>query len=149
MATMTPTDVRQSIATHLAGLAGWRESAFPADIYGRSPNSLAHQTFAVGVESSTPVTDRQKYTDGVLTASVIFLRYGWRLAPKALIAGYDAAMSGGSDLIKRVMTRSSVDPIWPGSLKPILSTFVVKVDDNGEWATGEVRFEVGHLMPLS
>lgn len=148
MAALTPSDVRKRIATHVALLTPWKESPVPADVFGRSPDSLAHQAFAVGVLPLAVVGDRQSYVDGAQVRTECVIRYAWRVAPKAQLPSYDAALAAGQALVAQVMARTTAPVVWPGDLTPTLTSLAGTVQESGEWFLGEARLSIYHLLAL-
>jgi hypothetical protein len=49
--------IRQRFATKIATLDGFEQSRNPFDGYGRSPNTVAHKRFMVGIQGVTARDD--------------------------------------------------------------------------------------------
>ena len=66
MATVRLSSIRSRVATALEAItgAGLNQSPLPFDAFGRTPNSIAHKAFAVGIGGSNAMDDRQRPTEG-------------------------------------------------------------------------------------
>ena len=62
--------IRQRFSTMIDSLDGFDESRNPFDGYGRSPNTIAHKRFSVGIRSvSSRDDDRQRRGVGVMSST--------------------------------------------------------------------------------
>jgi hypothetical protein len=128
-------------------LDGYDESRNPYDGYGRSPNTIAHQRFSVGIRGVTSRTDdRQRESDGVMTETEVFVRYPFRIRPKDQVSSYDLALSSAESVIKKITNRSS--PLHD-NLQIRWRGLDNELADSGEWVSIIITFIVLHYISLT
>jgi hypothetical protein len=71
------------VATALEAIAGagLKESPLPFDAFGRTPNSIAHKAFSVGIGGSNAMDDRQRPTEGAMLQTDLDITFAFRLRP--------------------------------------------------------------------
>ena len=117
--------IRQRVATQLAALSGWRQSAWHLDAFGRDPDQVQHHSFAVGVLSSAPTASpgRRQITEGLATASQIQVQFAHRLTVDGQVAAYDAALDAEGAAITAVLSlinRTALHILWDSSSRAAL-----------------------------
>jgi len=147
MASVSLSTIRSRFATAISSLDGYDESRNPYDGYGRSPNTIAHQRFSVGIRGVTSRTDdRQRESDGVMTETEVFVRYPFRIRPKDQVSSYDLALSSAESVIKKITNRSS--PLHD-NLQIRWRGLDNELADSGEWVSIIITFIVLHYISLT
>lgn len=97
--------VRQTVVAAIGAVNGWKESSWPADLFGRDTAMILHHTFAVGIASTTPHSRdaRQRVAEGLLVTSTVVVSWAHRLRGDAQIGDYDAALDAERDVVGVVM----------------------------------------------
>ena len=73
MASVSLSTIRQRFATQINTLDGFDESRNPYDGYGRSPNTIAHKRYSVGIRGvNSRDDDRQRRSTGVMSETEVF-----------------------------------------------------------------------------
>tara|TARA_R100001463_G_scaffold49901_2_gene99931 strand:- start:3309 stop:3752 length:444 start_codon:yes stop_codon:yes gene_type:complete len=147
MASVSLSTIRSRFATAISSLDGYDESRNPYDGYGRSPNTIAHQRFSVGIRGVTSRTDdRQRESDGVMTETEVFVRYPFRIRPKDQVSSYDLALSSAESVIKKITNRST--PLHD-NLQIRWRGLDNELADSGEWVSIIITFIVLHYISLT
>lgn len=92
--------VRAAVAQQVDALAGFHQSKFPIDYFGRTANQTAHLAFACSIESSTALNERQRITVGIMLQSACKVVFSFRIRPHDLITDYDNALDKEVEVIK-------------------------------------------------
>lgn len=139
--------IRSRFATKISALDGFDESRNPFDGYGRSPNTIAHQRFSVGIGSvSSRDDDRQKQSSGVMAATEVRVRYAYRIKPKDQVSSYDGGLQSAQNLITALTNRTS--PLHD-DLQIRFSGMDNELSDSGEWLSLTLNFLIIHFLSLS
>jgi hypothetical protein len=139
--------IRQSCASTLEVLAGWRESRWPYDLLGMDPNGLVHKSFAIGVGQSIPVNlDRQVPATGVYVETEILVRFLWRLRPDNMRGDYDAALAGESALVVALVADPPSNRI---TFKRVVGRAVEAVSEGRNYFVGTIQMGVHHHYALN
>lgn len=139
--------IRQRFADAISTLDGFDESRNPFDGYGRSPNTVAHKRFSVGIGSVTSRDDdRQRRSVGIMTDTEVVVRYAFRIRPKDQIDSYDDALQSAHTVISQITNRST--PLHD-SLQIRFRGIDNELADSGEWCTINVSFTVLHYIQLT
>jgi hypothetical protein len=147
MSTVKLSTIRQRFATKITSLDGFEESRNPFDGYGRSPNTIAHKRFAVGIRSvSSRDDDRQRSAAGALTETEVFVRYAYRIKPKDQIDSYDNGLDSAQDVIEALTPRTS--PLH-NDLQIRWTGLDNELSDSGEWMTITITFIILHYINLT
>ena len=147
MSTVSLSTIRSRFAAAMDSLSGFDESRNPYDGYGRSPNTIAHQRFSVGIRGvSSRTDDRQKQDIGVMTETEVFVRYAFRIKPKDQISSYDSALDSAETVIKKITNRSS--PLH-NDLQIRWRGLDNELADSGEWVSIIITFLVLHYISLT
>ena len=156
MASLTVAALRQAMAARIAGLSGWWEAPVPFDSFGLSgvPDALpalkAHLAFVVGTPSTTPITWRQKASEGVYVETDTRVRFFARHTPGPTRsqASLDAATAAEQALIARVI---SVDAAWPVTFDLEFRSIPshAALTTSGEWFLSEIQFTARHVYALA
>ena len=148
MSTIKLSVIRTRLKTAIEGipLIGLKESPLPFEAFGRTPNSIGHKSFSVGVLDSTSTDDRQKLTIGTLTETNIQIQVSYRLKPLAQNVGVNDAMDIENDIIIALCNRTDV------TLYANLHIKFVSVNrtlaETGEYIISSINFETLHYLPL-
>ena len=147
MSVVSLSTIRARFATQINSLTGFDESRNPFDGYGRSPNTIAHKRFAVGIGSVVSrEDDRQRKAAGVMSESQALVRYAFRIKPKDQIDSYDDALDSAQEVIKTITNRSS--PLHD-NLQIRWTGLDNELSDSGEWCTITITFSILHYINLS
>lgn len=147
MSTVTPSAIRQSIASTLSGLSGWSESRWVFDFMAWDPDGEIHKTFAVGIGATDPTAPTGGRRKTVVEAETeVRVRYLWRIRGDAAVDDYDAALDGGDALLVAIhkawpeYTHAIFRGVLPRSVPPELE---------GRYFVGEIRIGVKHALALT
>jgi hypothetical protein len=139
--------IRQRFANAITDLTGFDESRNPYDGYGRSPNTVAHKRFSVGVGSvSSRDDDRQRRLQGIMSETEILVRFAFRIRPKDQIDSYDDALQSAQQVIEKITNRST--PLHD-NLQIRFRGLDNELSDSGEWCTITILFTVLHYIQLT
>lgn len=146
MSAVSLSTIRQRFASAISALAGFDESRNPFDGYGRSPNTVAHKRFSVGVGTVTSRDDdRQRRSTGIMTDTDVLVRFAFRIRPKDQIESYDDALDAAAEVIEKITNRST--PLHD-NLQIRFRGFDNELSDSGEWCTLSIQFSVLHYINL-
>ena len=122
MATVDYSTLRQRFSSTISTLTGFEESRNPYDGQGRSPNTIAHQMYSVGIRaSSAQDADRQRKSDGVMMYSAYLEIY--------------------------TLTNRSAPLHTDTQIR--FSSMANELTDSGEWLTVILTFTVTHQINIS
>ena len=139
--------IRQRFATMIDSLDGFDESRNPFDGYGRSPNTVAHKRFMVGIRSvSSRDDDRQRRGVGVMTSTEVLVRYAYRIRPKDQIESFDDGLDSAQTVINAITKRST--PLHD-EIQIRFGGMDNELSDSGEWMSITLAFEVLHYLYLT
>lgn len=138
--------MRAGVATRVATLAGWTESALPFEQFRNTSNLELSSTFAVGVPEIQPEPDRQRAAEGVLSLADVRVAFAQKMKPKEKVASYGLGLESGRAIVKALLT--DVSP-WPGERHPVFVGLTGGVIESGEWFVGEARFTVQFRLDLT
>lgn len=139
--------IRQRFATMIDSLDGFDESRNPFDGYGRSPNTIAHKRFSVGIRSvSSRDDDRQRRGVGVMSSTEVMVRYAFRIRPKDQIESFDDGLDSAQTVINAITKRST--PLHD-ELQIRFGGMDNELSDSGEWMSITLAFEVLHYLYLT
>ena len=139
--------IRQRIATKVDSLDGFQESRNPFDGYGRSPNTVAHKRFMVGIQGVTARDDdRQRRTEGVMASTQLSIRYAYRIRPKDQLESFDNGLDSAQDVINAITVRST--PLHD-NLQIRFSGMDNELSDSGEWMSITLTFQILHYLFLN
>jgi len=139
--------IRQRFATQIATLSGFTESRNPYDGYGRSPNTVAHKRFMVGIQSVTSRDDdRQRRGVGVMTSTMVGVKYIFRIRPKDQLESFDDGLDSAQTVINAITKRST--PLHD-EIQIRFGGMDNELSDSGEWMSIILSFEVLHYLYLT
>jgi hypothetical protein len=139
--------IRQRFATMIDSLSGFDESRNPFDGYGRSPNTVAHKRFMVGIRSVTSRDDdRQRRGVGVMSSTEVMVRYAYRIRPKDQIESFDDGLDSAQTVINAITKRST--PLHD-EIQIRFGGMDNELSDSGEWMSITLSFEVLHYLYLT
>jgi len=147
MAAVNLSIIRSRFADKISSLTGFNESRNPFDGYGRSPNTVSHKLFMVGVGGvRAREDDRQKRFIGVMSQTEILVRFIYRIRPKDQIESYDDGLNAAQEVIEALTNRSS--PLHD-DLQIRFMGLDNELSDSGEWLTFTLNFSVLHYLYLT
>jgi len=147
MSAVSLSTIRKRFAAAVTTLSGFDESRNPFDGYGRSPNTIAHKRFSVGVGTVTSrEDDRQRRSDGIMTDTQMSVRFAFRIRPKDQIESYDNALDAAEQVIEIITNRST--PLHD-SLQIRFTGLDNELADSGEWCSLTLTFSVLHYIQLT
>lgn len=147
MSAVSLSTIRKRFADAVTTLSGFDESRNPFDGYGRSPNTIAHKRFSVGVGTVTSrEDDRQRRSTGIMTDTQMSIRFAFRIRPKDQIESYDNALDAAEQVIEIITNRST--PLHD-SLQIRFTGLDNELADSGEWCTLTLSFSVLHYIQLT
>ena len=126
--------------------AGLTQSPMPYEAFGRTPNSIAHKSFAVGVLSSVAQQDRQKPNVGSLTITTIDIKMTYRIRPLAQITDVGNTMDLENDIIIALCNRAYTTLYENIHIK--FTNLSRSLVDSGEYMLSSIGFEIMHYIPL-
>ena len=139
--------IRQRFSRMIDSLDGFDESRNPFDGYGRSPNTIAHKRFSVGIRSvSSRDDDRQRRGVGVMSSTEVMVRYAFRIRPKDQIESFDDGLDSAQTVINAITKRST--PLHD-ELQIRFGGMDNELSDSGEWMSITLAFEVLHYLYLT
>ena len=142
MAALSRSTIRARLAAGIAALSGFTESRISYDNFGRSPNSMAHKAFAVGVGRTTP-RGRPRHSDGYHSDTDFPIRVLVKLRPKARISSYGDGLDVEHAAIKAALgvSLANCQILLDSILSPI-------TDPDGEFARYEFVIRVSSVLAL-
>jgi len=148
MATIKLSVIRKRVAVALEGIsgAGLRESPLPFQAFGRTPNSIAHKAFSVGIGGSNASDDRQRPTEGAMLQTDLDITFAFRIRPLDQLTDIDLQLDMENTIITALLDRSNA-VLYPNlHIKLISSTRLLT--DSGEYVLSTLSFEALHFIPL-
>lgn len=146
MSAVSLSSIRQRFATKIGSLDGFNEGRNPYDGYGRSPNTVAHKSYSVGIRGvSSRDDDRQRRAAGIMSESEVFVRYAFRIRPKDQLDSYDDALDSAQLVIQALTNRST--PLHD-DLQIRFTGMDNELSDSGEWCSINLTFNVLHYLYL-
>lgn len=146
MSTLDISAIRLRVVAAISGAlaaSGWRESKNPYEQFGTGDGEgRFNKGFAVGVPSTTPKTDRQRRSLGVLSETDVRVRWAYQLGALKQVTSYDDGLGVEASI------RNAIATIAQGEdLHLILGPSTRETDDQG-WMTGEMTWVAIHRLPL-
>ena len=148
MATIKLSVIRKRVAVALEGIsgAGLRQSPLPFQAFGRTPNSIAHKGFAVGIGGSNAADDRQRPTEGAMLQTDLDITFAFRLRPLDQLTDIDLQLDMENTIITALLDRGNA-VLYPNIHIKLLSSSRV-LTDSGEYVLSSLAFEILHFIPL-
>ena len=140
---ITPSAIRQRIATAVDAVSGLHESRWGWSLFASDTDHAAPGAFAVGLPATSPLSSRQRLSEGARVRTIASVKYAHRLRSDAQVGDYDAALAVEASIVVAVMAMSLADLslLWAGEPSR-------EVTPAGDWFLGELRFQVDHLYAL-
>lgn len=148
MATIQLSTIRKRVATAMEAIsgAGLKESPLPFDAFGRTPNSIAHKAFSVGIGGSNAQDDRQRPLEGAMLQTDLDITFAYRLRPLDQLTDVDNQLDMENTIITALLDRTD-SSIYPNlHIKFISSNRLLT--DSGEYVLSTLSFEALHFIPL-
>lgn len=147
MSVVSYSTIRQRFATQIETISGFKEIRSPFDGMGRSPNTIAHNGFAVSVRGSTSRDDdRQKRGQGIMMNTDVAVRFGYRIRPKDQLESFDDGFDLAQTVIESLTDRSS--PLHDSVTIRFLSIDNELANNKGEYVFFTLNFSVLHYINL-
>jgi len=147
MAAVSLSTIRARFATAIDALSGFSESRNPFENFGRAPNTVAHLRFAVGIINvQGREDDRQRETTGIMSNTMMGIRFAYRVRPKDQIVSYDESFDKAQEVIKTITNKSA--PVY-ADLSIRFDNLESELTESGEYMIFDSRFEVIHFIPLT
>ena len=149
MATVKLSIIRSRVATAVESIvgAGLKQSPLPYGAFGRTPNSIAHKAFSIGMGGSNAQDDRQRPTEGAMLQTDMDIKVSFRIRPLAQLVDVDASLDLENTIIANVMDRTNTTLYQNLHIK-LLSTNR-QLTDSGEYMISTLSFELLHFIPLT
>lgn len=149
MATVRLSSIRSRVATALEAItgAGLKQSPLPFDAFGRTPNSIAHKAFAVGIGGSNAMDDRQRPIEGAMLQTDLDITFAFRLRPLDQLTDVDNQLNLENTIITALLDRTNTS-LYPNLHIKLISTNRA-LTDSGEYILSTLSFEALHFIPLS
>jgi hypothetical protein len=148
MATIQLSTIRKRVATAMEAIsgAGLKESPLPFDAFGRTPNSIAHKAFSVGIGGSNAQDDRQRPLEGAMLQTDLDITFAYRLRPLDQLTDVDNQLDMENTIITALLDRTD-SSLYPNlHIKFISSNRLLT--DSGEYVLSTLSFEALHFIPL-
>jgi|TARA_R100000479_G_scaffold171087_1_gene114296 hypothetical protein len=149
MATVKLSIIRSRVATAVEAIvgAGLKQSPLPYGAFGRTPNSIAHKAFSIGMGGSNAQDDRQRPTEGAMLQTDMDIKVSFRIRPLAQLVDVDASLDLENTIIANVLDRTNTTLYQNLHIK-LLSTNR-QLTDSGEYMISTLSFELLHFIPLT
>jgi len=149
MATVQLSSIRSRVATALEAItgAGLKESPLPFGAFGRTPKSIAHHAFSVGIGGSNAMDDRQRPTEGAMLQTDLDITFAFRLRPLDQLTDVNNQLNLENTIITALLDRTNA-VLYPNLHIKLISTNRA-LTDSGEYILSTLSFEALHFIPLS
>ena len=149
MATVKLSIIRSRVATAVEAIvgAGLKQSPFPYGAFGRTPNSIAHKAFSIGMGGSNAQDDRQRPTEGAMLQTDMDIKVSFRIRPLAQLVDVDASLDLENTIIANVLDRTNTTLYQNLHIK--LQSTNRQLTDSGEYMISTLSFELLHFIPLT
>ena len=146
MSAVSFSTIRERFSDKLKTITGFTESRNPFDGYGRSPNTVSHKRYSVGITGiNSRDNDRQRGVSGVMCSTAVLVRYPFRIRPKDQIDSYDEAMDSAETVIQNITNRST--PLHD-NVQIRFEGLDNELSDSGEYLSITINFNVIHYISL-
>ena len=116
------------------------------EYFSRTPNTLAHKAYSVGVDVSNAQPERQRRAVGLVLESVVRVRIAYRIRPHDILTDYNAALDAESVVVGKIL--SSYATIRDGvSIRFIRSNR--SAPDSSEYLISDIEFAAIHTLSFS
>jgi len=147
MGAVSYSTIRQRFANQIATIPGFSEIRSPFDGLGRSPNSIAHQGFAVSIRgSNSREDDRQRRSIGVMMETDLSVRFAYRIRPKDQIESFDDGFDVAQTIIETLTNRST--PLHDSLTIRFVSIDNELANNKGEYVLFTLNFSILHFITL-
>lgn len=146
MAAISLSAVRQRVAAAIdsaLGGGGWQESGDPYDQFGQGDGERLHESYAVGIPSTSALQDRQKVAEGVLSDTNVRVKWAFNLSALDQVVAYDSALEAGDAVLAAVMAIQQSE-----DMHLVYQSGTHPVDADG-WMLGDLSFRVIHHRPFA
>lgn len=139
--------LRQAVATQISGIEGFTESRIPPDYFGRNENTVAHLRFAVQMQTSSQLAERQRRAVGCMMETNLRVKFAYRLRPKdAYPTDYDLGLDAEESVIKAVLAsyegiRNEVQIRYDRTVRDIT--------DSTEYMLFDIEFNTFHTISIT
>lgn len=147
MASIKLSTIRERFTNAIDDISGMIKTYLPYDVFGRTPNSIAHKAYSVGIGGSNANDERQRASTGCLLSTDVDVKMSYRIRPLDQLTDVDAAMDLENDIIIAILDRTN------GNLYPNLhirfESSQRAMTDSGEYMISTLQFQTLHYIPLN
>jgi len=104
--------VRARLAAGLEAEAGWRESVYAYEMFGRDVQQVLHLSFSVGIPTSSahsPGDGRQRVSEAAYLESEVRVAWAYEMRADNQVADYDLAMDAEQAAVAALLGVSRAD----------------------------------------
>lgn len=142
--TISVSQVRNSIASNVDALSGFREVRMLPDYFGRAQNSIAHLGFSVDISATNAENERQRTPVGAYVESLIRVRFAYRIRPHDVILDYGNALDKEQEVIAAICARD-----FNRAIEVRFVRASRRAPDSQEYLISEMEFSALHTISLS
>ena len=138
--------LRDAVSSQISSISGYRQMLMIPEYFSRTPNTLAHKAYSVGVDVSNAQPERQRRAVGLVLESVVRVRIAYRIRPHDILTDYNAALDAESVVVGKIL--SSYATIRDGvSIRFIRSNR--SAPDSSEYLISDIEFAAIHTLNFS
>lgn len=100
---MNLSGLRNAIIAKVDGITGFRLVPFPLETFDRSQNTLAHLGFAVSLQSTQAMDERQRVQTRIFMSTNVSIIFAHRIRPHSISDDYNNAMDKEITVIQTVL----------------------------------------------
>ena len=101
---VTFAEIRAAIDTQISTISGFVRSKYPADYIARNAKTLSHLGYAIDIQSSQSIGNRQRRPVAVMLSTFVRVVYAYRLRPLQIYpTDYDLALDTEKNVILQVL----------------------------------------------
>lgn len=138
-------DALEAAHDAVTALTGWTKSRWPPGQFGKDPSRGLHLTYALGLPSTVPDPNdrRQIAAHGIVSSSVLELRWAHQIRGDAAVEDYAAALEQEQALLLAILGASKATHVV------FRLTEAARDDSREGWLFGAARFDVTHRFGLT
>lgn len=139
---VSPHIIRDRMAAAAGAVAGWSETS-PFDLF--SDRALRHQTYAVGLSDTTPLSNARQAGIGILSATTVQIVSAFHLRVDGRIDDYSLALQAEQTFISGLLDNYDETETEAPTLVRVRRAIV---DDQSAVVLTTSTFTVTHYYPL-
>jgi hypothetical protein len=141
---VTFSQIRSAIDTQLSDLSGFKRSKYPANFIQRNPKTRTHLGFAVDIQSTQSIGNRQRRSVAVMLSTIARVVYAYKLRPLSIYpVDYDAALEQEKTVILEVL--KSYEAIQAG-IEIIYNSSSRNFSESLEYLITDLQFTIIHSI---